>query len=76
MRRPQEIAVERNAMASITKLTTVFESLASMRLAQTKDQVLHSQAFFDELWGMYSQMRVDSLFRFGRRDETAKIDKE
>lgn len=63
-------------MSSITKLTTVFESLASMRLAQTKDQVLHSQAFFDELWGMYSQMRVDSLFRFGRQDGVAKIDKE
>jgi ATP synthase F1 gamma subunit len=76
MRRPQEIAAERDSMSSVTKLTTVFESLASMRLAQTKDQVLHSQAFFDELWGMYSQMRVDSLFRFGRQDEPAKIDKD
>lgn len=76
MRRPQEIASERDAMSSITKLTTVFESLASMRLAQTKDQVLHSQAFFNELWDMYSQMRVDSLFRFGRQDGQAKIDKE
>lgn len=76
MKRPQEIASEREAMSSITKLTTVFESLASMRLSQTKDQVLHSQAFFNELWGIYSQMRVDSLFRFGRQETQATIDKE
>jgi ATP synthase F1 gamma subunit len=47
-----------------------------MRIAQTKDQVLHSQAFFDELWNMYSQMRVDSLFRFGREREEEMIDKD
>jgi ATP synthase F1 gamma subunit len=63
-------------MASVARLTTVFESLASMRIAQTKDQVLHSQSFFDELWNMYSQMRVDSLFRFGRQNEQASIDKD
>lgn len=76
MKRPQEIAKAHSAMSSIARLTTVFESLASMRIAQTKDQVLHSQQFFDELWNMYSQLRVDSLFRFGREDEKPKINKD
>lgn len=66
MRRPQEIAVEEQSMATIVGLTSAFESLASMRISQTKTQVLQSQAFFNELWHIYSQLRVDSLFRFGR----------
>jgi ATP synthase F1 gamma subunit len=76
MRRPQEIIKDHTAMSSVARLTTIFESLASMRIAQTKDQVMHSQSFFDELWNMYSQMRVDSLFRFGRQHQEASIDKE
>lgn len=76
MKRPQDIAMQHDTMRSIAKLTTVFESLASMRIAQTKDQVVHSQSFFDELWNMYSQMRVDSLFRFGRQKDDAVIDKD
>jgi ATP synthase F1 gamma subunit len=76
MKRPQEIAKSHYAMASIAKLTTVFESLASMRIAQTKDQVLHSKMFFDELWNMYSQLRVDGLFRFGREVDVPSIEKD
>lgn len=66
MRRPQEIAAEEQSMATIVGLTTAFESLASMRISQTKNQVLQSQGFFRELWHIYSQLRVDGLFRFGR----------
>ncbi len=66
MKRPQDILIEENDMATILGLTSAFESLASMRISQTKNQVLQSQAFFNELWYMYSQIRVDSLFRFGR----------
>lgn len=66
MKRPQEIAAEEQSMATIVGLTSAFESLASMRISQTKTQVLQSQGFFNELWHIYSQLRVDSLFRFGR----------
>jgi ATP synthase F1 gamma subunit len=76
VKRPQEIAKDHQAMMSIANLTTVFESLASMRIAQTKDQVLQSQAFFNELWQMYAQMRVDSLFRFGREETDTVIEKD
>lgn len=66
MSRLQEVAAERASMSTIVNLTSVFEGLASMRISQTKNQVLQSQEFFSELWQIYSQLRVDSLFRFGR----------
>lgn len=77
MKRPSEIAREEVSMATLVELTSVFEGIASMRIAQIKNQVLQSTKFFDELWAIYSQLRVDSLFSFGRdKSETAKIDKE
>jgi ATP synthase F1 gamma subunit len=66
MIRPQEILKQRDSMSTIVNLTSVFEGLASMKIAQTKNQVLQSQGFFRELWEIYSQIRVDSIFRFGR----------
>jgi ATP synthase F1 gamma subunit len=48
-----------------------------MKIAQTKNQVLESTKFFDALWKIYSQLRVDALFSFGRDpNEKPKIDKE
>lgn len=75
MRRPQEIQVDEQNMATIVGLTSAFESLASMKISQTKTQVLQSQGFFNELWHIYSQLRVDSLFRFGRGKHDDVIDK-
>lgn len=75
MKRPQEIAAEEQDMATIVGLTSAFESLASMKISQTKTQVLQSQAFFNELWHIYSQLRVDGLFRFGRSKKDNIIDK-
>lgn len=75
MKRPQEIAIEEQNMATIVGLTSAFESLASMKISQTKNQVLQSQAFFSELWHIYSQLRVDSLFRFGRTKHDNVIEK-
>ena len=64
-------------MNTLVTLTGVFEGIASMRIAQIKNQVLQSTAFFQELWGIYNQIRVDSEFRFGRSQVQAKvIDKE
>lgn len=76
MSRLQEVAAQRHAMSTIVNLTSVFEGLASMRISQTKNQVLQSQNFFDELWQMYSQVRVDNLFRFGRAEHEKAIDKQ
>lgn len=66
MRRPQDVAVEQATMGTIVNLTSAFEGLASMRISQIKNQVLQSQEFFEALWAMYQQLRVDPIFRFGR----------
>jgi ATP synthase F1 gamma subunit len=76
MSRLQEVVERQAAMATIVNLTSVFEGLASMRIAQVKNQVLQSQQFFSELWGMYKQIRVDSLFRFGRASDHDIIKKQ
>lgn len=74
MRRPSEIAREEMSMATLVELTSAFEGIASMRIAQIKDQVLQSTKFFDELWGIYSQLDVS--FSFGRGKGGAVKDKE
>lgn len=77
MKRPQQLAREEAAMGTLVELTSAFEGIASMRIAQIKDQVLQSTKFFEELWGMYSQLRVAELFSFGREKKAEKIiDKE
>lgn len=76
MKRPQEIAIDETTMSTIVNLTSAFEGLASMRISQTKNQVLQSQAFFNEIWHIYSQLRVDSLFRFGRTASEDVSDKD
>jgi F-type H+-transporting ATPase subunit gamma len=76
MSRLQEVALQRVAMDTIVNLTSVFEGIASMRIAQTKNQVLQSQQFFKELWQIYSQLRVDTLFNYGRSKTEQVIDKQ
>jgi ATP synthase F1 gamma subunit len=76
MSRLQDVALQRAAMDTIVNLTSVFEGIASMRIAQTKNQVQQSQRFFSELWQIYSQLRVDSLFHFGRTKQEESIDKQ
>jgi F-type H+-transporting ATPase subunit gamma len=76
MRRPREIAKEEKSMATLAELTSAFEGIASMRISQIKDQVLQSTRFFNELWGIYSQIHVKGDFRFGRGQEASAIDKE
>lgn len=77
MKRPLEIAKDMKQMNTLVTLTGVFEGIASLRIAQIKNQVLQSQNFFQELWSIYNQIRVDSEFRFGRSQVEKKvIDKE
>lgn len=77
MRNPNEIEKDEGAIGTLVELTGVFEGIASMRIAQIKSQVQQATLFFDDLWQIYSQLRVDNLFRFGR-SETIKdsVDKD
>ena len=76
MSKIQEVDAERAAMDTIVNLTSVFEGIASMRISQTKSQVQQSQLFFSELWKIYSQLRVDKLFHFGRTENDNIINKQ
>jgi ATP synthase F1 gamma subunit len=77
MKRPAEIERDEAAMSTLAELTSVFEGLASMRIAQIKNQVLQATQFFNELWGIYSQLRVSAIFGFGRQNKDIEVlDKE
>ncbi len=77
MKRPAELERDEAAMGALVELTSVFEGIASMRIAQVKNQVLQATQFFDELWHIYSQLRVSAIFGFGRSNaEIEVIDKE
>ncbi|HEU0266624.1 MAG TPA: F0F1 ATP synthase subunit gamma [Candidatus Saccharimonadaceae bacterium] len=76
MRRPLEIKAEETSVRSVVSLTSALESLSSMQIAKTKNKVLISNQFFDEVWNIYKQIRVDELFNFGRTEEQKPIDKE
>lgn len=73
MRRPSEIEKDVMAMATLSELTSVFEGIASMRIAQIKNQVMQATLFFQELWSIYSQLRVDAIFRFGRSQAGVQV---
>lgn len=76
MRSLHEIGQERDALATVAELTSAFEGIASMHIMQIKDQVLKSQVFFADLWGIYSQIRVSEKFHFGRGGNVATNPKE
>ncbi len=76
MRRPLEIKAEEASVRSVVSLTSALESLSSMQIAKTKNKVLISNQFFDEVWNIYKQIRVDVLFNFGRKVDEKPIDKE
>lgn len=76
MRRPLEIKAEEVATRSVVSLTSALESLSSMQIAKTKNKVLISNQFFDEVWSIYKQIRVDVLFNFGRAVDEKPIDRE
>lgn len=77
MSRLNDIERQQHAVETMVELTSVFEGIASMKIAKIKNQVLQATKFFHDLWGIYTQLRVDSLFRFGRGDGSKDvIDKE
>lgn len=77
MHKPNDIEREEKAMSTLVELTSVFEGIASLRIAKIRNQVLSATDFFYELWHIYSQIRVDEKFHFGRsHKQTEVIDKE
>lgn len=76
MRRPLEIKAEEGSVRSVVSLTSALETLSSMQIAKTKNKVLISNQFFDEVWTIYKQIRVDVLFNFGRTVDETPINKE
>ncbi|MFI5271067.1 MAG: F0F1 ATP synthase subunit gamma [Candidatus Saccharimonadales bacterium] len=78
MRQLAEIAREEALMGTLSELTSAFEGIASMRIAQIKEQVEQSTIFFNELWHIYHQLKAGDVFSFGRSKERANdfIDKE
>lgn len=77
MKRPQEIQKELEQVSTMVDLTGAFRGIASLRISQIKNQVVESQEFFNELWKIYTQIRVDDIFHFGRQTtDTDVIDKE
>jgi F-type H+-transporting ATPase subunit gamma len=58
-RQALSIQSEAGQVGTISDLTGIFESIASMRISKVKDKVTRSQEFFAELWQIYTQLRVD-----------------
>jgi ATP synthase F1 gamma subunit len=73
MKRASELELEEISMGTLVELTSAFEGVASMRISQIKDQVLESTKFFDELWSIYSQIKVDEVFTFGRSRQDVHV---
>lgn len=72
MKRPNELEREELAMGTLVELTSVFEGIASMRIAEIKNQVLQATQFFHELWHIYSQLQA-GYFGFGRSQSQQEI---
>lgn len=73
MKRPNELEREEAAMGALVELTSVFEGIASMKIAQIKNQVLEATQFFDQLWHIYSQLHVSAIFGFGRSQSDEEV---
>lgn len=76
MSRLTVIEQEKQAINTMVELSSAFEGIASMRIASIKNQVLQATEFFNDLWNIYTQLRVDSLFRYGRGETKDIIEKE
>lgn len=75
MKRAIYIQREVDQIGTIEGMTGVFEAIASIHIAQIKDKVLSSTAFFNELWNMYTQLRIDKN-DFVRHRKPTIVDRE
>ncbi|HEX7259958.1 MAG TPA: F0F1 ATP synthase subunit gamma [Candidatus Saccharimonadia bacterium] len=76
MRRPIVIQQDLERIGTIQDLTSIFEVIASIHISQIKDRVVSSTKFFNELWGVYSQLRSgedDQMLSIQRNGRTALV---
>lgn len=73
MSRLQDLEKKMQGVSAMVEISSVFEGIASMKIAQIKNQVMQSTEFFNELWNIYTQIRADSLFKFGRVNDTSNV---
>ena len=73
MRHPLEVQEDLDGINTMLNITSVFEGIASLKIARIKNEVLQSQQYFGKLWSIYTQIRVDAAFHFGRRTSKEKI---
>lgn len=73
MSRLQELEKTKIGVEAMVQMSSVFEGIASMKIAKIKNQVLQATQYFDDLWKIYTQLRVDSLFRFGRSTSNQNV---
>jgi ATP synthase F1 gamma subunit len=76
MRRPNAIAAQEASLSTLAELTGAFEGIASMRIAQIKEQVMQSSQFFNDLWAIYVQVRSGTKFQFGRESDDKTLQKD
>jgi F0F1-type ATP synthase gamma subunit len=76
MRRPVELLSDKKTMDTLLTLTSAFEGIASTHLADIRSEVIKSNVFFEDLWQVYSKIRVDNEFHFGRSQKSKPNSKE
>lgn len=76
MKRALTIQSEVAQIGTIRDLSTVFEGIASLRIAKVKDKVVSSKAFFGELWQIYTQLRADPSQQLGVRKHVGAASKD
>lgn len=59
MRRAIAIQQDLDQIHTVEDLTSVFESVASIKIARIRNRVVASKEFFAELWATYRGLRVD-----------------
>lgn len=61
-----QLKKEQDNVSVLVELTSAFEGIASLKVAQTKQRVEVSTKFFNELWRIYRLLRVEDDFNYGR----------
>jgi F0F1-type ATP synthase gamma subunit len=76
MKRPIEFLNQKKTMDTLLTLTSAFEGIASTHLVNIRSEVIRSNIFFEDLWQVYSKLRVDNEFHFGQGHKNQIIEKE
>ena len=73
MQKPTELIGQVDTTNTLIELTGAFEGISSSKLAKIRTQALQASAFFSELWQIYSQIRVQKVFGFGRSEREEEV---